>query len=91
MSFEKSVPPPVPACSQDLVALLKLQLTKAVIDGKANEAKIYLDVIERLSKMAWLDDLTLQERGAQRQKERAAATDRLNEYISNWMKENPED
>jgi hypothetical protein len=90
MPFKDPAPPPIPSSSQALVGVLKLQLTKAVMDGKASEAKTYLDVIERLSKLAWLDDLTPKERGMQRQKERTRAIDTLNDYITQWLKENLE-
>jgi hypothetical protein len=90
MSFEKALPPPIPDCSKDLVALLKLQLTKAVIDGKANEAKTYLDVIERLAKLDWLDTLSPLQRFTMHQKERAEAADKLNAFITNWLKDNPD-
>jgi SOS response regulatory protein OraA/RecX len=58
-------PPLVPTSSKDLVVKLKERLTEAVESGKAGEAKIFLDVIERLAKLNWLDDLSPQERGMQ--------------------------
>jgi SOS response regulatory protein OraA/RecX len=66
-----------------------LRLTQATIDGKAAEAKTYLDIIDRLAKMAWLDDLGPQERAAQRLADRRAATDAMNAYIGQWLAENP--
>jgi hypothetical protein len=90
MSFQDAPPPPVPDNSRTLVQVLKLQLTKAIMDGKASEAKAYLDVIDRLSKLAWLDDLSPEARNAQRQIERAQASDKLNEYITQWLLDHPE-
>jgi SOS response regulatory protein OraA/RecX len=58
-------PPLVPASSNDLVVKLKERLIEAVESGKAGDAKIFLDVIDRLAKMNWLDDLSPQERGMQ--------------------------
>jgi SOS response regulatory protein OraA/RecX len=66
-----------------------LRLTKAIFDGKATKAKIYLDILDRLAKMAWLDDLSPQERAAQTLADRRAATDAMNAYISQWLEENP--
>jgi hypothetical protein len=55
-------PPPVPLNSRNLVATLKRRLMEAIETGKASDAKTYLDIIERLAKMAWLDDATPSER-----------------------------
>lgn len=55
-------PVTVPLNSQALVATLKCRLTEAVETGKASEARIFVDIIDRLAKMAWLDDITPAER-----------------------------
>jgi hypothetical protein len=55
-------PPPVPLCSRALVATLKRRLHEAIGTGKASDAKIFVDIIERLAKMAWLDDLSPRQR-----------------------------
>jgi hypothetical protein len=52
----------VPDNSKALVAILKTRLFEAVELGKASDAKTFLDVIERLAKMSWLDETTPQER-----------------------------
>jgi hypothetical protein len=62
MTDEFFEPPPVPLCSKTLVATLKQRLYEAINDGKASEAKTFLDIIERLAKMAWLDELSAEER-----------------------------
>lgn len=49
-------PPPMPLNSKVLVATLKRRLIEAIETGKASDAKTYIDVIERLARMAWLDD-----------------------------------
>jgi hypothetical protein len=55
-------PPPVPENSKALIAILKRRLHEAIETGKASDAKIFVDIIERLAKMAWLDDLTPRQR-----------------------------
>jgi hypothetical protein len=57
-------PPEVPLNSRALVRTLKRRLLEAIETGKAADAKTYVDIIERLAKMAWLDDATPQERNA---------------------------
>ncbi len=55
-------PTKVPVCSQALVTRLKQRLAEAIESGKAVDAKAYLDIIERLAKLHWLDDETLEQR-----------------------------
>jgi hypothetical protein len=55
-------PPAIPLCSKTLVATLKRRLREAIDTGKASEAKLFLDIIDRLAKMDWLDDASPQER-----------------------------
>ena len=45
-----------------MVATLKRRFHEALESGKASDAKAYLDIIDRLAKMAWLDDTTPRER-----------------------------
>jgi SOS response regulatory protein OraA/RecX len=66
-------PAPVPLNSRALVNTLKRRLLEAIETGKASDAKIFLDVIERLAKMDWLDDRTPQERFRQDRAERERA------------------
>ena len=56
MTREIFEPPEVPLNSRALVAILKRRLHEAIETGKASDAKIFVDIIERLAKMAWLDD-----------------------------------
>jgi hypothetical protein len=90
MSHEDYKPPPIPTCSQGLVSVAKLRLTKAIMDGKASEAKTFLDIIDRLAKMAWLDDLTPSERAQQTRAEKCAATEAMNAYITQWFDDQPQ-
>jgi hypothetical protein len=60
-------PLPVPPCSQHLVTTLKRRLVEAIETGKASDAKTFLDIIERLAQMDWLDTTTPQERCEQQQ------------------------
>jgi hypothetical protein len=62
MSDDVFEPPPVPLNSRALVAVLKHRLLEAIETGKASDAKTFVDIIERLAKMAWLDDATPDER-----------------------------
>lgn len=62
MTHDPIEPIPVPLCSKALVATLKRRLHDAIETGKPSEAKLFVDIIERLAKMAWLDDLTPQDR-----------------------------
>ncbi|MEN9873878.1 MAG: hypothetical protein RL186_775 [Pseudomonadota bacterium] len=57
-------PIPVPLSSKALVDTLKRRLIEADETGRATYAKTFLDVIERLAKMDWLDELTPAERFA---------------------------
>ena len=64
MTDEFFEPPPIPLNSKALVATLKRRLHEAIETGKPQDAKIFVDIIERLAKMAWLDDTTPEERAA---------------------------
>jgi hypothetical protein len=89
MSQLENKPQPVPDNSRDLVRILKLRLTTAIIDGKASDAKTYVDVLERISKLAWLDDLTPVERSEQDRANYARLTQEMNGYIADWLVKNP--
>jgi hypothetical protein len=91
MPLDDFKPPAVPLCSQGLVSMLKLRLTMAIVDAKPSDAKTYLDIIDRLSKMAWLDDMTPKERAQQTRAEKNAATQAMNDYISQWLLDNPQE
>lgn len=62
MSKDIFEPPEIPVNSRALVATLKRRLLVAIETGRASDAKIFVDIIERLARMAWLDDATPQER-----------------------------
>jgi hypothetical protein len=55
-------PPPVPVNSRVLVSTLKRRLIEAIETGKPSDAKTYVDIIDRLARMAWLDDASPAER-----------------------------
>jgi hypothetical protein len=71
MKVDDFEPPPVPINSRALVGILKRRLTEAIEAGKANDAKIFVDIIERLSRMRWLDDATPAQRAQEEAHERA--------------------
>lgn len=58
-------PPPVPLCSKALVAVLKARIYEAIVHGKASDAKLFLDIIDRLARLNWLDEMEPAARAAQ--------------------------
>lgn len=80
-------PPPVPLSSNALVATLKRRLQEAIETGKASDAKIFVDIIERLAKMAWLDDLNPQERFVADKAQSALAIADVDRQLSQYLKE----
>jgi hypothetical protein len=83
-------PPPVPLCSKALVATLKRRLHDAIETGKAGDAKIFVDIIERLAKMDWLDDLTPQERFEANQAQTARALADVDLRLARFLQEQQE-
>jgi hypothetical protein len=72
MTFDDFEPPMVPLCSQALVRTLKTRLIETIETGKATEAKAFLDIIDRLARMNWLDEATDEERFERDQRETEA-------------------
>jgi hypothetical protein len=83
-------PPPVPLCSKALVDTLKLRLQEAIETGKAGDAKIFVDIIERLARMDWLDDLTPQQRFEASRAETARALADVDVRLARFLKEQQE-
>jgi hypothetical protein len=90
MPHEDCKPPPIPTFSKGLVAVLKLRLTKAIMDAKASDAKVYFDIIDRLAKMTWLDNLNPQARAQEARSEQSAAKEAMNTFIAHWLEDNPQ-
>jgi hypothetical protein len=91
MTSDDFEPLPVPLCSADLVAILKLRLHEAITDGKASDAKTFLDIIERLARLNWLDDMGPAERhaafSAQRAQDAHDLHQRLFDFVANESKD----
>jgi hypothetical protein len=79
-------PPPIPLNSKALVATLKRRLVEAIEGGKASEAKIYVDIVERLAKMAWLDDVTPSERAEANRAKRAKVMADVDIRLARFLK-----
>jgi hypothetical protein len=79
-------PPPVPLNSKVLVATLKRRLIDAIETGKASDAKTYVDIIERLAKMAWLDDATPSERAEANRAKRAKVMADVDIRLARFLK-----
>ncbi len=86
MSDDHFEPDLIPINSQVLVATLKRRLQEAIDTGKASDAKAFVDIIDRLANMAWLDETTSEEKlkldSAQRQRVMADVDVRLARYLS---------
>lgn len=90
MTQDHFEPPPIPLCSQALVATVKRRLQEAVESGKASDAKILVDIIERLAKMAWLDDLSPQERFVADHARSTQAIAAVDRHLAQFLKEQQE-
>lgn len=80
----------VPLSSKALVATLKRRLHEAIETGKPSDAKVFVDIIERLAKMAWLDELTNQERFEASQLATARALADVDMRLAHFLKEQGE-
>jgi hypothetical protein len=80
----------VPLCSKVLVATLKRRLHEAIETGKPGDARIFVDIIDRLAKMAWLDDLTHQERFEANRLATAHALADVDFRLAHFLKEREE-
>lgn len=70
-------PQPVPLCSKALVSVLKVRLYHAILNGKASDAKTFLDIIDRLARLNWLDELDVRERQALNTRQSAQEAEEL--------------
>ena len=87
MTREIFEPPEVPLNSRALVAILKRRLHEAIETGKASDAKIFVDIIERLAKMAWLDDTPTAEKEEAERLRKARVMADVNIRIAQLLKE----
>jgi hypothetical protein len=87
MTQDTFEPPPIPLCSKALVVTLKRRLHEAVEAGKASDAKIFVDIIERIARMAWLDDLSPQQRLEADNARSAQAIAIADLSLANYLKE----
>ena len=72
---------PIPMYRHVLIETLKLGLRDAIEGGKVSDAKIYLDVIERLATMDWLDGVTPEQRRASDKLEEATMLRKIDQHI----------
>jgi SOS response regulatory protein OraA/RecX len=90
MQSDDLQPPPVPPCSTELVATLKLRLYEAIASGKPADAKTLLDIIERLAKLQWLDDLDTTARMAANKAHRDQLERALHEKLQAFVDSEPQ-